>query len=117
MENKMSKQTGIATYLVEGPDWERAVEINTEVFDTLPAQLFEAASQAIEQEISGSNNFNLGAIVIVKKGKGSAKEFLVNAYICLNNASKYQLAENLRKSFKEQSGQDLAIDEIGYSEQ
>lgn len=114
--NKM-KQTGLATYYIEGPDWERSVEIDTEVFDTFPSQLFEAASQAMEKEIAESDNFNLGAILIVKKGKKPEKELLVNAYICLNNIGKSELAENLRKSFREETGQDLAVDEIGYSEE
>lgn len=114
--NKM-KQTAFATYYIEGPDWERSVEIDTEVFDTPASQLFEAASQAIEKEIIESDNFNLGAILIVRKSKKQEKEMLVNAYICLNNVGKYELAENLRKNFKAETGQDLAVDEIGYSEQ
>lgn len=122
--DKMSKQTGTATYYIEGPDWARSVEIDTDVFDTFSAQLFEAASQAIEKEIKESDNFNLGAILLVRKGKKATdKELLVNAYICLNNIGKFQLAETLRENFKEQTkkddqpGQDLADDEIGYSEQ
>jgi hypothetical protein len=114
--DKMSKQTGII-YHVEGTDWERAVQIDTTIFDTPSAQLFEAASQAVEKEIIESENFNLGAILIVKKNKKTTKEFLVNAYICLNNIAKYDLAESLRKNYKAETGQDLATDEIGYSEQ
>jgi len=114
---KMSKQTGMATYYVEGPNWSRKVDIDTEVFDTFEAQLFEAGSQAVEKEMGESDNFDLGAILIIKKNKKSAKELLVNAYICLNNVGKFQLAETLRKNFKEQTGQDLAVDEIGYSEE
>ena len=114
---KMSKLTGMATYYVEGPNWTRKVDIDTDVFDTFESQLFEAASQAIEKEIAESTNFDLGAILIVKKNKKAEKELLVNAYICLNNLGKYQLAETLRKNYKEQTGQDLAADKIGYSEE
>ena len=115
--SNMNKQAATTTYYIEGPDWSRTVDIDTEVFDSFRAQLFEAASEAIEKEIEESDNFNLGAIVIVKKNKKNEKELLVNAYICLNNVGKHELAENLRKSFKEQTGQDLAVDEVGYSEQ
>jgi hypothetical protein len=115
--NKMSKQTDVITYYIEGPDWERSVEVDTDIFDTQPAQLFEAASRAIEEEIKASDKFNLGAILIVRKTKKAQNEALVNAYICLNNISEPELAEDLRKNFKAQSGHDLAIDEIGYTEQ
>jgi hypothetical protein len=42
---------------------------------------------------------------------------LVNSYICLNNIGQQILAEDLRKNFKNQTGQDLAKDEKGYTEQ
>jgi hypothetical protein len=58
---------------------------------------------------------DLGPLVIVKKER-SKKEALVNSFICLNNISKYKLAEELRVNYLEKSGgQDLAVDEEGYT--
>jgi hypothetical protein len=40
----------------------------------------------------------------------------VNAYLCLNNAAQYSLAQDLRKNYKAQTGNDLAVDDMGMSE-
>ena len=109
----MTKEKKI-TYRVEGPDWDTSVEIDTEIYETEAEQLFEAGTRAIENIIKGSDKLNIGAILLIKKQK-SSKEAMVNSYICLNNASQYKLAETLRENFKKTSGQDLAIDEVGYS--
>lgn len=113
----MSSKTKTLTYYVEGPDWEQVVHVNPDAFDTLPAQLFEAATKAIEQELKTPDTFNIGALLIVKKSKKSKVENLVNSYICLNNAAQYSVAEDLRKNFKEKTGQDLAADETGISQE
>ena len=115
--SKMGAKTNTISYYVEGPDWEQTVTLDTEIFETEEEQLFEAASRAIEKEIANSDNFNLGPIIIVKKSKRSQKESLVNSYICLNNIGQQILAEDLRKNFKNQTGQDLANDQKGYTEQ
>jgi hypothetical protein len=115
--SRMSSKTKTITYYVEGPDWSQSVSLDTEIFETEEEQIFEAASRAIEKEITTSENFNLGAIIIVKKSKKAQKEILVNSYICLNNVGHQRLAEDLRKNFMKQTGQDLAKDENGYTEQ
>lgn len=102
------------TYHVEGPDWVYEAEIDTEIFNSEKDQLFEAGTRGIESQLKEVKELNIGAILIVKKLK-SSREALVNTYICLNNAAQYKLAEKLRESFKSQSGQDLALDETGYS--
>lgn len=112
----MSSKTKTVTYYVEGPDWEHAVNVDPEIFDTENSQIFEAAAQAIEKEMKSPDNFNIGALLIVKKSKKSQKEKLVNAYIALNNAAQYTVAEDLRKNFLKQTGQDLAKDEGGIAE-
>ena len=111
--SNMTKEKKI-TYKVEGPDWDTEVELDTEIHETEAEQLFEAGTRAIESMIKENDNLNIGAILLVKRPK-SSKEAMVNSYICLNNAAQYQLAEVLRENFKKSSGQDLALDEQGYS--
>lgn len=113
MNRSMNKQKMLNFY-VEGPDWSHTVSVDPEVFDDERSQIIEAASAGVEKQIN-ADEFNLGAIVIVKKTKSTKKEALVNAYICLINVGRYKLAENLRQNFKKSSGQDLAEDKIGYS--
>lgn len=115
--SKMSSKTKTLTFYVEGPDWGQTVQVNPEAFDTEDAQLFEAATRAIEQELKSPDTFNIGALLIVKKSKRAKTESLVNSYICLNNAAQYELAEDLRKNFKEKTGQDIATDESGISKE
>ena len=100
------------TFNVEGPDWKQDVIVDPEVFDTERLQYIEAGTRAIEMQ-KEDGDLNLGPIVCVRKGK-SKKEALVTSYICLINSSEYELAEELRSKYKEQSGQDLAIDDQGY---
>jgi hypothetical protein len=114
--SNMKSQTKTVTYYVEGPDWVQPVSIDTDIFDTESSQLFEACARAIEQEMKKPTTFNIGALLIVKKTKNSRKEKLVSAYISLNNAAQYSLAEDLRKNFLKESGQDLAKDDSGISE-
>lgn len=109
----MTKEKKI-TYKVEGPDWNTEVEIDAEIFESESDQLFEAGTRAIENMLKENDELNIGAIILIKKNK-STREAMVNAYICLNNAGKYSLAENLRENFKKNSGQDLAADDTGYS--
>jgi len=111
--SNMTKEKKI-TYTVEGPDWIASVEIDSEVFETEGEQLFEAGTRAIEKQMTESKELNIGPILLIKKHR-SPKEAMVNAYICLNNAAQYKLAEELRENFKKSSGQDLAVDETGYS--
>jgi len=112
--DKMSK-TKLTTFFVEGPDWEQTVSVDTELCDGERAQLFEAATRAVEKQMEETDTLNVGAILLVKKSKAAKKEAMVNAYICLLNASKHTLAENLRENFKKETGQDLAADQNGYS--
>lgn len=113
MNRNMSKAKMMSFY-TEGPDWSHTVSIDPEIFDDERAQLIEAATIGVQKQMK-EDDFNLGAIVIVKKSKSSKKEALVNAYLCLVNLGQYDLAENLRKNFKNSSGQDLAEDKNGYS--
>lgn len=115
--SRMSSKAKTISYYVEGPNWAQNVELDVDVFDTLPSQLFEAGARAIEQEIKKSDNFNLGALLIIKKSKKAKSEILVNAYICLVNAAQYKLAEDLRANYKKEHGADLAVDEQGFSEE
>jgi hypothetical protein len=103
------------TFYVEGPDWESEVVVNTEIYDDERSQLIEAATLAIEQKIKKEEDLQLGAVILVKKTKKSSKEAMVNAYICLVNAAQYKIAENLRKNFKKETGNDLAADQNGFS--
>lgn len=109
----MTKQTK-AIFHVEGPDWRTTVELDSNIFESEPEQLFEAGTRAVEYVMSEKEETNIGAILLIKKNK-SVKEAMVNSYICLNNAGQYKLAEELRTNFKKQSGQDLALDQTGYS--
>jgi len=84
--------------------------LDPNAFDTEEAQLFEAGTKAIEQEMERTENFNIGAMLIVKKSKKTRTEKFVSAYVCLNNAAQYSLAEDLRKNYKKQTGNDLAVD-------
>lgn len=111
----MSAKTKKVTYYVEGPDWTQVVQIDPAAFDTPDAQIFEAGTVAIEQELKTPDTFNVGALLIVKKSKKARTERLVNSYICLNNAAQYSIAEDLRKNFKAQTGQDIAKDDSGIS--
>lgn len=110
----MSK-TKMMNFYVEGPDWDHTVSLDPTLFDDERAQVIEAASLAIEKQMRDADDLNLGAIIIVKRSKSAKKEALVNAYLCLVNVGQYKLAEELRKNFKNSSGQDLAEDKMGYS--
>jgi hypothetical protein len=112
--NRSMNKTKMLSFYVEGPDWGHTVSVDPELFDNERAQIIEAATVGVEKQIN-SEEFNLGAIVIVKKTKTAKKEALVNAYLCLVNVGKYKLAEDLRANFKKNSGQDLAEDKTGYS--
>ncbi len=112
--NKMSKEK-TTTFYVEGPDWEHTVSLDPTIFEDERSQLFEAATLAVEKQMKAAELLNVGAIILVRKSKAAKKEAMVNAYICLSNAGQYALAENLRNNFKKESGQDLALDENGYS--
>lgn len=103
------------SFYVEGPDWSHSVSLDPELFDDERAQLFEAASLAVEKELKDSDDVNIGALIIVKKSKSAKKEALVNAYLCLVNVGYYKLAEDLRANFKKETGNDLAEDKMGYS--
>jgi hypothetical protein len=103
------------TFYVEGPDWTTQVDIDTSVFETERDQLIEAGTKAIESRMKDNDDVNLGACTLVKKGKKTAKEAMVNTYICLNNAARYTVAESLRKNFKDATNNDLGLDEEGYS--
>jgi hypothetical protein len=113
--NKMSNKTKMLSFYVEGPDWSHTVSLNPELFDDERAQMFEAATLAIEKQMKDCEELNLGAILLVKKSKAAKKEAMVNAYLCLVNVGQYVLAENLRENFKKSSGQDLSQDKNGYS--
>jgi hypothetical protein len=112
--NKMSK-TKMLSFYVEGPDWGHTVFLNPELFDDERAQMFEAATLAIEKQMKESDELNLGPILLVRKSKSAKKEAMVNAFLCLVNIGQYVLAENLRENFKKSSGQDLSQDKNGYS--
>lgn len=114
ISNIMSKSK-TATFYVEGPDWTRAVQVDTDVHTTERDQLFEAATIGIETELKETSKLQLGPIILVKKKKTDTREAMVNAYICLNNAAQFGLAEKLRDDYKKSSGNDLAIDEQGIS--
>ena len=103
------------SFYVEGPDWGHNVSIDPELFDDERAQMFEAATLAIEKQMKESDELNLGAILLVRKSKAAKKEAMVNAFLCLVNIGQYVLAENLRENFKKSSGQDLSEDKNGYS--
>jgi hypothetical protein len=103
------------TFYVEGPDWKLEVDIDTSIFETEREQLIEAGTKAIEKRMTDSDDVNLGACILVKKGKKNAKEAMVNTYICLNNAARYAVAEDLRKNFKDATNNDLSLDDQGYS--
>jgi hypothetical protein len=107
-------KTKMMSFYVEGPDWGHSVSIDPELFFDERSQIIEAATAGVEKQID-ADEFNLGAIVIVKKNKTVKKEALVNAYLCLVNIGKYKMAEDLRANFKKSSGQDLAEDKNGYS--
>lgn len=110
----MSK-TKMMSFYVEGPDWGHSVSIDPELFDDERSQYFEAASLALEKQMRDNEDMNLGAIIIVKKSKAAKKEVFVNAYLCLVNIGYYKHAEELRATFKKESGNDLAEDKMGYS--
>ena len=112
--SKMSKPK-LMTFHVEGPDWEHEVSVDPELFTAERAQIFEAATVGLEKQIKTAETLNVGAIILVRKGKSVKKEAMVNGYLCLVNAGQHILAETLRQSFKKASGQDLALDENGYS--
>lgn len=106
----------MTTFYVEGPDWAVEVDVDTDIHDTERSQLIEAGTLAIEKQVKEDCALKIGAAVIVKKSKNAKKGAFVNAYLCLNNASMFKVAENLRETFKKESkGNDLAVDTEGFS--
>jgi hypothetical protein len=114
----MTKEKKISFY-VEGPNWDTNVYVDGEIHDDERSQLIEAGTLAIEKRIleekDDEGDLQLSAVLSVKKSKKATKEALVNAYICLVNAGQYKIAENLRETFKKETGNDLAADEKGFS--
>jgi hypothetical protein len=114
----MTKEKKIS-YYVEGPNWETNVYVDGEIHDDERSQLLEAGTLAIEKRIleekKEEGDLQVSAVLTVKKNKKSTKEALVNTYICLVNAGHYKIAENLRETFKKETGNDLASDEKGFS--
>jgi hypothetical protein len=110
-----SEKTTNVTFYVEGPDWTEEVAVDVDIFEDEASQLFEAGTKAIEKRVKENPELNVGALLLVKKGKKTNREAMVNAYICLNNASQYDLAQKLKKNFLDASGQDLSLDKDGYT--
>ena len=106
-------------YTVRGPNWSALVYVDPNTHETERDQLIEAATTGIENQWkTNEENFQLGPIVSVKKMTKSTKKTktaLVNSYLCLSNAGLHSLAEQLRDSYKSETGQDLKLDEAGYS--
>lgn len=102
------------TFYVEGVDWTQEIDVDVEIFES-PRELYlEAASRGLEEQMK-VQKLNLGPVILVRK-KGGKKEALVNSFMCLNNISQYELAQELRAAYmKKSDGQDLALDEQGYS--
>ena len=112
----MTQRSTTTTFCVEGPGWKETVSIDTDIFPEESMQLFEAATIAIENNFKlYGQKFKLGPMVQIKEKSGKKRTALVNAYMCLNNAGKPALAERLNRKFKEAEGQDLSIDDAGYS--
>jgi len=104
------------TFYAEGVDWKETVSVDADIFVSDPDQLFEAATSAIEINIEKyGNKFKLGPMVQIKEKTGKKRTALVNSYICLNNAAKYALADRLCSAFKKAEGQDLSVDDTGFS--
>ena len=110
-----SEKTTNVTFYIEGPDWTEEIAVDVDIFEDEVSQLFEAGTKAIEKRVKENTELNVGALLLIKKEKKTNKEAMVNAYICLNNAAQYALAESLRENFKNASGQDLSLDTVGYT--
>lgn len=111
------KNKNESVFYVSGPDWDVVVNVDVEVNEGEREQLLEAGTIAIERKLSVNKDadVNFGPILLVKKGKKTSREAMVNTYHCLTNAAKYNLAEDLRVNYKKDTGNDLALDEKGYS--
>lgn len=110
----MTQQKKVA-YQVEGPGWTREVLVDSELHDDERSQLIEAGTLALEAKIKEDEALSVGAVLSINKKGKKSKEALVNAYLCLINASQHKIAESLRQNFKKETGNDLAMDEKGFS--
>lgn len=109
MSDQSNLDDPIIDYSITGPGWKTFASIDSEIFETEQARCLEVATQAIEKFAKGRKNYSLGPLLGVKN-QSTEKEYCVNTYIILLNASKYKHAELLRETYKEQSGTDLADD-------
>lgn len=112
----MAHNSIVTTFYVEGPNWKETVSLDADIFPTEDERILEAATIAIETSSKRSNSkFQLGPMVQVKEKTGQERTALVNAYKCLLNAGKHDLAKRLHTNFQKNEGQDLGLDDKGYS--
>lgn len=116
----MMTQNITTLYTVRGPQWSETVTVDESDFSDDRSKYIEVATRGIESQWkSAGKKFKLGPIVEVKQKTKNGSTVIVNSYLCLLNSSiptAQSLAEMLRKNYQEETGQDLKLDESGYTE-
>lgn len=116
----MTQESTSITFSIRGPQWVEIVSVDPTDFSDDRSKYIEVATRGIESQWkSAGKKFKLGPIVEVKQKTTNGPTVIVNSYLCLLNSSiptAQSLAEMLRKNYQEETGQDLKLDESGYTE-
>lgn len=93
--------------IVNNANWAREITIDSSIFTKYH---IEACTRALDENIK-SGDLSV-APYIFSTLKNSKKTYVFNSYIILVNAGYHTYAENLRKSFRNQSRIDLKYEPI-----
>ncbi len=115
----MTKESTSTTFTVRGPQWSETVTVDESDFSDDRSKYIEVATRGIEAQWKDVDvKFRLGPVVEVKKSRSTAS-VLVNSYWALLNSSiplAQDRAETIRTNYKTETGQDLKLDTVGFTE-
>jgi len=113
-------KSSTSTFTVRGPQWSEIVVIDESDFPDDRSKYMEIATRGMESQWKSSESkFKLGPVVEVKQKSKNSKSVLVNTYWGLLNSSiplAQSRAETIRENYKTETGQDLQLDTIGFTE-
>lgn len=116
----MMTKASTSTFTVRGPQWTETVVIDESDFADDRSKYIEIATRGMESQWKTSESkFRLGPVVEVKQKSRNGKSVLVNTYWGLLNSSiplAQSRAEMIRENYKAETGQDLQLDTVGFTE-
>jgi len=101
--------TYVKKFYVYSADWRKKVEVDQQ--QSFDDTVFEAATRAVEWALKTGKA--IGILVHLQDFNNTESDFVVVSYKVLANAGYHSLAEEQRKSVKEEFGVDLAEEPLG----